>query len=214
MDSLFRLTDLETRVPLNLNVLDADRTPRVMGLKQVLTEWLALPDRGAGQPLEPPARQDRRPDRAARRLSDRLSEPRPGDPDHPHRGRAQAGDDRRIRAHRPPGRGDPQHAAALACASSRRCRSARSGRRSRRSRTSSTKLVESPARQRTRLKKDLAALRERYGPETDARPPPHPDRGGRAGARDPAGGDDRARADHRDPVEARLDPGDAGPCRG
>ena len=28
------------------------------------------------------------------------------------------------------------------------------------------KLVESPARQRTRLKKDLAALRERYGPET------------------------------------------------
>jgi len=42
MDSLFRLTDLETRVPLNLNVLGADRTPRVMGLRQVLTEWLAF----------------------------------------------------------------------------------------------------------------------------------------------------------------------------
>src|SRR6195952_1725630 len=42
MDSLFRLTDLETRVPLNLNVLDANRTPRVMGLRQVLTEWLAF----------------------------------------------------------------------------------------------------------------------------------------------------------------------------
>ena len=42
MDSLFRLTDLETRVSLNLNVLDANRTPRVMGLKQVLTEWLAF----------------------------------------------------------------------------------------------------------------------------------------------------------------------------
>jgi topoisomerase IV subunit A len=40
MDSLFRLTDLETRVPLNLNVLDARRTPRVMGLRQVLAEWL------------------------------------------------------------------------------------------------------------------------------------------------------------------------------
>src|SRR5687768_9349558 len=40
MDSLFRLTDLEVRISLNLNVLDADRTPRVMGLKQVLTEWL------------------------------------------------------------------------------------------------------------------------------------------------------------------------------
>ncbi|HMG48882.1 MAG TPA: DNA topoisomerase IV subunit A [Allosphingosinicella sp.] len=42
MDSLFRLTDLETRVPLNLNVLDANRTPRVMGLREVLSEWLAF----------------------------------------------------------------------------------------------------------------------------------------------------------------------------
>src|SRR5688500_4338115 len=40
MDSLFRLTDLEVRIPLNLNVLDAARTPRVMGLKQVLKEWV------------------------------------------------------------------------------------------------------------------------------------------------------------------------------
>ena len=40
MDSLFRLTDLEVRVPLNLNVLDATRTPRVMGLRQVLSEWV------------------------------------------------------------------------------------------------------------------------------------------------------------------------------
>jgi topoisomerase-4 subunit A len=42
MDSLFRLTDLEVRIPLNLNVLDAKRTPRVMGLKEVLSEWLAF----------------------------------------------------------------------------------------------------------------------------------------------------------------------------
>ncbi|HEX8261823.1 MAG TPA: DNA topoisomerase IV subunit A [Allosphingosinicella sp.] len=41
MDSLFRLTDLEVRVPLNMNVLDADRTPRVMGLREVLSAWLA-----------------------------------------------------------------------------------------------------------------------------------------------------------------------------
>ncbi len=40
IDSLYRLTDLEIRVPLNLNVLDADRTPRVMSLKQALTAWL------------------------------------------------------------------------------------------------------------------------------------------------------------------------------
>ena len=40
MDSLFRLTDLEVRIPLNLNVLDADRTPRVMSLKEVLGAWV------------------------------------------------------------------------------------------------------------------------------------------------------------------------------
>jgi topoisomerase IV subunit A len=40
MESLFRLTDLENRFPLNLNVLDADRTPRVLGLKEVLVRWL------------------------------------------------------------------------------------------------------------------------------------------------------------------------------
>ncbi len=40
MESLFRLSDLEIRVPLNLNVLDADRTPRVLGLKEVLTRWI------------------------------------------------------------------------------------------------------------------------------------------------------------------------------
>jgi topoisomerase-4 subunit A len=40
MDGLFRMTDLESRFPLNLNVLDASRTPRVMGLKDVLTSWL------------------------------------------------------------------------------------------------------------------------------------------------------------------------------
>ena len=39
-DSLYRLTDLETRLSLNMNVLDDTRTPRVMGLKEVMTEWL------------------------------------------------------------------------------------------------------------------------------------------------------------------------------
>src|SRR5690348_930073 len=42
LESLFRLTDLEIRFPLNLNVLDATRTPGVMSLKQALTAWLAL----------------------------------------------------------------------------------------------------------------------------------------------------------------------------
>jgi topoisomerase-4 subunit A len=40
MHSLYRLSDLETRVPLNLNVLDSTRTPRVMSLKEALTSWV------------------------------------------------------------------------------------------------------------------------------------------------------------------------------
>ncbi len=40
MDGLFRMTDLESRIPLNLNVLDAQRTPRVMSLKEALAAWL------------------------------------------------------------------------------------------------------------------------------------------------------------------------------
>jgi topoisomerase-4 subunit A len=39
-ESLFRLTDLETRFSLNLNVLDAHRTPGVLGLKDLLKEWV------------------------------------------------------------------------------------------------------------------------------------------------------------------------------
>ncbi len=40
IESLFRLSDLEVRVPLNLNVLDAQRTPRVMSLRQALSAWV------------------------------------------------------------------------------------------------------------------------------------------------------------------------------
>src|SRR4051812_24508650 len=40
LESLYRLTDLEIRFPLNLNVLDATRTPGVMSLKETLLAWL------------------------------------------------------------------------------------------------------------------------------------------------------------------------------
>ncbi len=40
METLFRATALESRFPLNMNVLDADRTPRVMALREVLRAWL------------------------------------------------------------------------------------------------------------------------------------------------------------------------------
>ncbi len=40
MESLFKLSDLEIRYPLNMNVLDKDRRPGVMGLKGVLAAYL------------------------------------------------------------------------------------------------------------------------------------------------------------------------------
>ena len=40
METVFRATALETRFPLNMNVLDATRTPRVMSLSEVLRAWL------------------------------------------------------------------------------------------------------------------------------------------------------------------------------
>ena len=39
-ESLYRLTDMESRFTLNLNVLDAHRTPGVLGLKLLLQEWV------------------------------------------------------------------------------------------------------------------------------------------------------------------------------
>jgi topoisomerase-4 subunit A len=40
MESLFKLSDLEVRFPINMNVLDATNTPRVMGLKECLQAFL------------------------------------------------------------------------------------------------------------------------------------------------------------------------------
>src|ERR1019366_2601121 len=42
METVFRATTLETRFPLNMNVLDATRTPRVMSLKEVLQGYLLV----------------------------------------------------------------------------------------------------------------------------------------------------------------------------
>jgi topoisomerase-4 subunit A len=40
MEQLFKLTDLEQRIPLNMNVLDMGTVPRVMSLKEALVAWL------------------------------------------------------------------------------------------------------------------------------------------------------------------------------
>ncbi|HWM46738.1 MAG TPA: DNA topoisomerase IV subunit A [Xanthobacteraceae bacterium] len=40
MESLFKLTELEARIPLNMNVLVKGRIPKVVGLAEALREWL------------------------------------------------------------------------------------------------------------------------------------------------------------------------------
>ncbi|TIU05765.1 MAG: DNA topoisomerase IV subunit A, partial [Mesorhizobium sp.] len=40
MESLFKLTELESRFPLNMNVLSRGKIPNVLSLKGVLKEWL------------------------------------------------------------------------------------------------------------------------------------------------------------------------------
>ncbi|MCA3575034.1 MAG: DNA topoisomerase IV subunit A [Aestuariivirga sp.] len=40
MEQLFRNTELEARIPLNMNVLSHGKVPKVMSLRQVLREWL------------------------------------------------------------------------------------------------------------------------------------------------------------------------------
>lgn len=56
MESLFRISDLENRISLNMNVLDATGTPRVMGLREVIQSFLdhrrAVMRRRTGHRLE------------------------------------------------------------------------------------------------------------------------------------------------------------------
>ncbi|PZQ11553.1 MAG: DNA topoisomerase IV subunit A [Ancylobacter novellus] len=40
MESMFKLTELETRIPINMNVLVRGQTPMVLGLKDALRHWL------------------------------------------------------------------------------------------------------------------------------------------------------------------------------
>ena len=166
MDSLFRLTDLENRFPLNLNVLDATRTPRVLGLKPVLIEWLK-------HQIDVLVRRARhRLDKIAARMElldgyiiaylnlDRVIEIIRTE-DEP---KAVMMEEFQLT--------DRQAEAIL----NMRLRSLRKLEEMELRREHSellkerdelTKLVESPTRQWTRLKKDLAELRKRYSPESE-----------------------------------------------
>ena len=166
MDSLFRLTDLENRFPLNLNVLDATHTPRVLGLKPLLIEWLR-------HQIDVLVRRARhRLDKIAARVElldgyiiaylnlDRVIEIIRTE-DEPKEvmmaefaltdRQAEAILNMRLRSLRRLEEMElrREHDALL------------------KERDELEKLVESPARQRTRLKKALAALRKRYGSDTD-----------------------------------------------
>ena len=78
MEQLFKLTDLETRFPLNLNVLDADNTPRVMDLREALQAWLDHRREVLLRRSTLPAGRDRAAAGDPRRLPDRLSQHRRG----------------------------------------------------------------------------------------------------------------------------------------
>jgi topoisomerase-4 subunit A len=165
MDSLFRLTDLEVRVPLNLNVLDASRTPRVMSLGQALRAWLDF----QFEVLV------RRSEHRIAKIDDRL-ELLEGFLV------AYLNLDRVIHIIRTEDEPKPVLIAEFALSDRQaeailnmRLRSLRKLeemqiRRERdaliKEREELRKLVDSKDRQRTRLKKDLAALKARYGPET------------------------------------------------
>jgi len=165
MDSLFRLTDLEVRVPLNLNVLDESRTPRVMGLRQVLKAWVGFQQ----------AMLVRRAEHRIARIDERLELVE---------GYIVAflNLDRVIEIIRTEDEPKPVMIAEFALSDRQaeailnmRLRSLRKleemqlkGERDAllEEREALADLVASDARQRTRLKKDLAKLRAKYGPET------------------------------------------------
>ena len=86
MESLFKLTELETRFPLNMNVLSRGKVPNVLSLQERAEGMAGAPQGRAGPPLAASARRDRAAAGNPRRLPDRLSQHRRGDPHHPRGG--------------------------------------------------------------------------------------------------------------------------------
>jgi len=164
-DSLFRLTDLEVRISLNLNVLDANRTPRVMSLKEAIAAWIefqieVLVKRSRFRLAKIDDRMELLDGYIVAFLNlDRIiqiireeDEPKPvmmAEFELNDR-QAEAILNMRLRS--------------LRRLEEMELRKERT--KLEEERGELVKLIESPARQRTRLKKDLASLRQRYGPET------------------------------------------------
>ena len=69
MEQLFKLTELEARVPLNMTVLSKGQVPQVLGLGPGAAGMARPPQSRAAPPLRAPAEADRAPARSARRLA-------------------------------------------------------------------------------------------------------------------------------------------------
>ena len=211
MESLFRLTDLEVRVSLNMNVLDHGRPRRAVaqtGHRQMAGAY----PRGAAGTVALPARQDRRAAGGACRAAQGLSQPRRGHPHHPRGRRRQGRPDRRLRPDRGAGRGDPQHAAAVAAETgrnrdhARKWRAVEGGHRP----PQSDRIAEAPDRPADRRPDCIArALRPRH----PARRTADADRGGARCEVPVLGIDDRPRAADHHRLGQGLGAGDEGPCR-
>ncbi len=166
MDSLFRLTDLEVRISLNLNVLDATRTPRVMSLKEALLAWVDFQQEVlVRRSKHRVAKVDDRVELLEGYLVAYLNLDRViqiiREEDEPKAVMIAEFDltDRQAEA-----------ILNMRLRSLRRLEEMQiKGERDSllKEREGLAALIESPARQRTRLKKDLAALRNRYGHDTD-----------------------------------------------
>ena len=126
MEQLFKLSELETRISVNMNVLVDGVTPRVVGLSRGVAAMARPSARGAYSPLGPPARGDRAPARTARRHDHRLPQSRRGHPHRPRGRRTESGADRALHAHARCRPTTSSTRACAPCAGSKKWRCARS----------------------------------------------------------------------------------------
>jgi topoisomerase-4 subunit A len=168
LESLYRVTDLEVRFPLNLNVLDATRTPVVMSLKQALASWLEFQFQVLVRKSQ--VRIGKIDDRlelldgfliAFLNLDRVIAIIRGEDEPKPVLMAEFSLSDRQAEA-----------ILNMRLRSLRKLEEMEIGRERealRHERDELAKLIESPARQRTRLKRDLAAIRQKFGDERRTR---------------------------------------------
>ena len=114
MSHLFATTDLERSYRLNFNVIGLDRLPKVLGLKELLAEWLEFRTNTVRRRIEFRLERIRRRLHLVDGLDDRLPAPRRGDSHRPRGGKAEAEADGVIR---PLGRASHGDSRSCACAS-------------------------------------------------------------------------------------------------